>query len=78
MKRRGELQLVKNFQSSVFEAFLDGVTLEECYSSVARIADYWLDVLYSQVSEALSPDLFAQVEPYIHYRPFCHLAVVER
>ena len=49
VKRRGELQLIKNFQSSVFEAFLNGSTLEECYSSVARVADYWLDVLYSQV-----------------------------
>ena len=49
VKRRGELQLVKNFQSSVFEAFLNGLTLEECYASVARVADYWLDVLYSQV-----------------------------
>ena len=39
---------MKNFQSSVFEAFLNGDTLEECYDSVARVADYWLDVLYSQ------------------------------
>ena len=51
VKRRGELQLIKNFQSSVFEAFLNGSTLEECYSSVARVADYWLDVLYSQVCQ---------------------------
>ena len=51
MKRRGELQLVKNFQSSVFEAFLNGNILEECYASVARVADYWLDVLYSQVGD---------------------------
>ncbi len=50
VKRRGELQLIKIFQSSVFEAFLNGCTLEECYASVARVADYWLDVLYSQVS----------------------------
>ena len=49
VKRRGELQLIKIFQSSVFEAFLNGSTLEECYASVAKVADYWLDVLYSQV-----------------------------
>ena len=55
VKRRGELQLVKNFQSSVFDAFLHGSTLEECYESVARIADYWLDVLYSQVYTDPSP-----------------------
>jgi len=50
VKRRGELQLVKIFQSSVFEAFLKGSTLEEVYASVAKVADYWLDVLYSKVS----------------------------
>lgn len=49
IKRRGELQLIKIFQSSVFEAFLKGSTLEEVYSSVAKVADYWLDVLYSKV-----------------------------
>ena len=50
VKRRGELQLIKIFQSSVFEAFLLGSTLEECYFSVAKVANYWLDVLYSRVS----------------------------
>jgi DNA polymerase elongation subunit (family B) len=49
VKRRGELQLIKNFQSSVFDAFLNGDTLETCYSSVAKVADYWLDVLFSKV-----------------------------
>ena len=49
MKRRGELQLIKIFQSSVFEAFLKGSSLELVYESVAKIADYWLDVLYSKV-----------------------------
>ena len=49
VKRRGELHLIKIFQSSVFEAFLKGKTLEECYSAVARVADYWLDVLCSKV-----------------------------
>ncbi|CAB1321597.1 unnamed protein product [Coregonus sp. 'balchen'] len=48
VKRRGELQLIKIFQSSVFEAFLKGTTLEEVYDSVAKVADYWLDVLYSK------------------------------
>lgn len=52
VKRRGELQLVKIFQSSVFEAFLKGSTLEEVYASVAKVADYWLDVLYSKVGTA--------------------------
>jgi len=50
VKRRGELHLIKIFQSSVFEAFLKGSTLEECYSAVAHVADYWLDVLFSKVA----------------------------
>lgn len=58
VKRRGELQLIKNFQSSVFEAFLNGGTLEEVYSSVARVADFWLDVLYSQAESMPDSELF--------------------
>lgn len=57
VKRRGELQLIKIFQSSVFEAFLKGSTLEEVYGSVAKVADYWLDVLYSKVRLHLPPQL---------------------
>lgn len=58
VKRRGELQIIKIFQSSVFEAFLKGDTLEKCYESVATVADYWLDVLYSKVSVSdLIPNL---------------------
>lgn len=53
VKRRGELQLIKIFQSSVFEAFLKGTTLEEVYASVAKVADYWLDVLYSKVKTVM-------------------------
>lgn len=58
VKRRGELQLIKIFQSSVFEAFLQGNTLEECYASVAKIADYWLDVLYSKGANMPDSELF--------------------
>lgn len=58
VKRRGELQLIKIFQSSVFEAFLHGNSLEECYASVAKIADYWLDVLYSKGSNMPDTELF--------------------
>ncbi|XP_062555151.1 DNA polymerase epsilon catalytic subunit 1 [Armigeres subalbatus] len=58
VKRRGELQLIKIFQSSVFEAFLQGSTLEQCYASVAKIADYWLDVLYSKGHNMPDSELF--------------------
>ncbi|GMM29176.1 DNA polymerase epsilon catalytic subunit [Martiniozyma asiatica (nom. inval.)] len=45
LKRRGELQLIKNFQSDIFKLFLDGDTLEGCYQAVANVANRWLDVL---------------------------------
>jgi DNA polymerase epsilon subunit 1 len=48
LKRRGELQLIKSFQSQVFELFLGGNSLEECYASVATCANQWLDVLDSK------------------------------
>lgn len=48
VKRRGELQLIKIFQTSIFEKFLLGSTTEECYAAVAQVADQWLDVLFSK------------------------------
>jgi len=48
LKRRGELELIKTFQSQVFERFLDGNSLEECYDSVADIANHWIDILETQ------------------------------
>ncbi len=47
LKRRGELELVKIFQSQVFEKFLDGSTLQDCYDAVGDVANQWLDVLDS-------------------------------
>lgn len=48
VKRRGELKLIKVFQTQVFKVFLEGSNLQECYAAVARVADKWLDVLYSK------------------------------
>lgn len=45
LKRRGELQLIKNFQSDIFKLFLEGDSLESCYHAVATVANNWLDVL---------------------------------
>ena len=60
VKRRGELQLVKVFQQSVFGAFLKGSTLKECYTEVAKVADYWVDVLYSKAAHMPDDELFDQ------------------
>ena len=48
LKRRGELKLIKAFQGEVFERFLAGDTLAECYAAVAAVADRWLDLLDTQ------------------------------
>ncbi|MCO5602895.1 hypothetical protein L7F22_057034 [Adiantum nelumboides] len=50
VKRRGELQLIKDFQKQIFDKFLLGDTLVECYAAVAKVANQWLDVLYSKGS----------------------------
>jgi len=55
LKRRGELELIKTFQSQVFQRFLDGNSLVECYASVAEVANHWIDVLDTQ-GESLEND----------------------
>ncbi|KAI1344490.1 DNA polymerase epsilon [Xylariaceae sp. FL0016] len=50
VKRRGELKLIKIFQQQIFKFFLEGNTLAECYGAVSKVADKWLDVLYSKGS----------------------------
>lgn len=45
VKRRGELKLIKIFQTQIFKFFLEGTTLAETYHAVAEVANRWLDVL---------------------------------
>ncbi|KAF2814826.1 DUF1744-domain-containing protein [Mytilinidion resinicola] len=45
VKRRGELKLIKIFQTQIFKFFLEGTTLTETYGAVAKVANRWLDVL---------------------------------
>ncbi|ETN82564.1 DNA polymerase family B, partial [Necator americanus] len=58
VKRRGELNIIKHFQSAVFKAFLRGTTLAEVYESASREADYWLDVLFSKGGALTDTELF--------------------
>ena len=58
LKRRGELELVKTFQSQVFERFLDGNSLLQCYDSVAEVANHWMDVLDTQGESLDTEELF--------------------
>ncbi|KAL8292541.1 hypothetical protein RQP46_001153 [Phenoliferia psychrophenolica] len=57
VKRRGELQLIKTFQSQIFEKFLLGTTLKECYAAVASVADKWLDVLFTKAASLPDDEL---------------------
>ena len=45
LKRRGELKIIKIFQSEVFDQFLKGQSLKECYAACAEIADRWYQIL---------------------------------
>jgi DNA polymerase epsilon subunit 1 len=57
IKRRGELQMIKIFQSQIFDKFLLGSTIEECYAAVAAVADQWLDILQSRASSLSDEEL---------------------
>ncbi|KIJ49176.1 hypothetical protein M422DRAFT_28152 [Sphaerobolus stellatus SS14] len=57
VKRRGELQLIKIFQTQIFERFLLGTTTEECYAAVAEVADRWLDVLFTKADSLSDEEL---------------------
>lgn len=48
VKRRGELELVKVFQSQLFPTFLEGSSLQECYHAVGALCNHYLDILYTQ------------------------------
>lgn len=57
LKRRGELKIIKIFQSQVFEKFLLGSSLNECYDAVAEIANFWLDVLFTRGKDLSDEEL---------------------
>ncbi|QDS71531.1 DNA polymerase epsilon catalytic subunit [Venturia effusa] len=57
VKRRGELKLIKIFQTQLFKFFLEGSTLTEVYASVARVANRWLDVLEHKGSTLADEEL---------------------
>ncbi|PIA58925.1 hypothetical protein AQUCO_00400052v1 [Aquilegia coerulea] len=57
IKRRGELKLIKVFQAEVFDKFLHGQTLEECYLAVASVANRWLDLLDNQGTDVADSEL---------------------
>lgn len=61
VKRRGELKLIKVFQTQVFKFFLEGTTLGETYAAVARCANQWLDVLHQHGSTLADEELIDMI-----------------
>ncbi|XP_034688144.1 DNA polymerase epsilon catalytic subunit A-like [Vitis riparia] len=57
IKRRGELKLIKVFQAELFDKFLHGSSLEECYAAVASVANRWLDLLDNQGKDIVDSEL---------------------
>jgi DNA polymerase epsilon subunit 1 len=57
VKRRGELKLIKIFQTQIFKFFLEGTTLTETYAAVAKVANRWLDVLHQHGSTLADEEL---------------------
>lgn len=57
IKRRGELKLIKEFQKEIFDRFLQGGSLSECYEHVGQTCNKWLDVLTTRGQGMSDPDL---------------------
>lgn len=57
VKRRGELKLIKIFQTQIFKFFLEGSSLVETYGAVAHVANRWLDVLHQHGSTLADEEL---------------------
>eukprot|EP01059_Diplonema_ambulator_P006462 TRINITY_DN16155_c1_g2_i2.p1 TRINITY_DN16155_c1_g2~~TRINITY_DN16155_c1_g2_i2.p1 ORF type:complete len:2253 (+),score=933.60 TRINITY_DN16155_c1_g2_i2:28-6759(+) len=54
LKRRGELQLIKDFQAQIFakdSMLLDGTTLADAYNNIGSVADMCLDILFTRGAE---------------------------
>lgn len=60
IKRRGELKMIKDFQSQIFSTFLSGTSLQESYGAAARVANHYLDVIDTN-GEAMADDELLQL-----------------
>ena len=57
LKRRGELQIIKIFQSEVFEKFLAGTSIQECYNACGEVADQWYSILDTEAKYITDEEL---------------------
>jgi len=61
LKRRGELKLIKVFQGELFDQFLKGSTLTECYDAVGAVANRWLDMLDTRGRDLTDEELLEHI-----------------
>ncbi|EJW05242.1 hypothetical protein EDEG_00707 [Edhazardia aedis USNM 41457] len=57
-KRRGELEIIKKFQEDLFQLFVLGSTLEECYSNIKDLCQYWLSLVTNKGNVLTDHDIF--------------------
>lgn len=65
IKRRGELGIVKVFQSEIFGRFLEGASLKELYGACAQTAKKWVAIIKSRaerLSEAEVIELLGEMK----------------
>ncbi|KAI5172524.1 DNA polymerase epsilon subunit 1 [Nematocida sp. LUAm3] len=57
-KRRGELKFVKAFQEDFFNSLLCGVSLEQCYDSLSKCAEYWMKMIEKKGGPLSDAEIF--------------------
>lgn len=62
LKRRGELKLIKQFQSEIFQQFLKGTSLLECYQECAQVARKFLNILTSKGKDVSDAELLQLIQ----------------
>lgn len=65
IKRRGELEIVKNFQSEIFFQFLKGTDLKSLYQECAKTARKWLNIIIEKgknIDDRKILELFSQLK----------------
>ena len=61
IKRRGELEMLKNFQKEMFPVYLKGSTREEVYTEAAKVCGRWLAFLQKKGGTADKKVVFSLI-----------------
>lgn len=59
IKRRGELNFIKKFQDDLFNKFMLGSSLKECYNILGDVCEYWLSIITQKASFLSEEDVFS-------------------